>query len=552
QVQVRIINLLGERRDAESIEAIGALVFSADKQVGEAAVAALGKIGGAGARKILAQARAKGDADLKFAASDAYLRCAEDLAFEGENEQAAAIYKELAAQNEVAIFRSAAIKGLADIGGSGAVRLVIAALRDQNRTVRITAAGCVRTMEGEGVTGLFAAELAGMPPAEQVLLIGALADRGDAAGLPAIMTAVDSKDPAIRDAALQAVGKLGDASSVEFLADVASGDSSSEDKAAALESLTILRGDGVDEAIIRSMQKSQAAVRLRLIEVLSDRLATGAIDALIAETSSSDSGVRRAAYKALARLADEKDLPSLVGLLVEIADDSGRRDAERAVIAVSRKVTDEDKQADVVLAALSAQKNVPVKCSLLRVLGGIANSKSLDTLAVASQHSDATVRDTAVRTLSKWPNASATEVLLVIYGETEDPIHRLLAVRGFARLLSLPAESRPVEKTLQMCNRAMAEARTTDERKLVLSGLGHVGDPKTLAMIEPFLQNEAVGAEAAMATMKVADAIGQRHPEKARTAVNKLLIVLKNPTLREQAEAVIRQIDEAQEQPKDE
>jgi len=87
-VQIRIINLLGDRRDAQSVEAMGKLVFSAERPVAEAAVAALGKIGGPQARKILIRARARSDSQLQFAAADAYLRCAEDLAAQGETEQA--------------------------------------------------------------------------------------------------------------------------------------------------------------------------------------------------------------------------------------------------------------------------------------------------------------------------------------------------------------------------------------------------------------------------------------------------------------------------------
>ena len=45
-VQVRIINLLGDRDDNESVEAIGKLVFGTEREVSEAAVSALGKIGG--------------------------------------------------------------------------------------------------------------------------------------------------------------------------------------------------------------------------------------------------------------------------------------------------------------------------------------------------------------------------------------------------------------------------------------------------------------------------------------------------------------------------
>jgi len=546
KLQMRIINLLGDRRDILSVEALGQFVFGAENQVAEAAVAALGKIGGSEAMEILIRARAEGDSDLRFAATDAYLRCAEDLVAEGKAEQASVIYKELAGKDEAAIIRSAAIKGLADTGGQGAVTIVIAALQDRARMVRSIARGCVRTMQGEDVTELFASELPEKSPAEQVLLIGALADRGDPAALPAITALSKSGDSEVRKAALHAVGKLGDASCVGFLVQVAAGASSSKEKAAAMNSLNQLPGDGVDDAIVKAMQSSQASSRSELIQVLYDRNAAGAVPALLAEAENPDSKVRRAAFKALSRLAGEKDMPSLVKLLVRMPDKSSRRDAERAAVTVSRKISDEEGRADAVLAALRAEERVPVKCSLLRVLGGIANRKTLETVIIASKETEPAVRDTAVRSLVKWPNAAAAEVLLDIYLQTDNRIHRLLALRGFVRLLALPEQNRPVQKTLEMCRRAMSHADSIAEKKLVLSGLANVGDAEALIMVEPFLQTEEIRAEAAIAVIKIAGAIAQKDPDRARTAMNKLLAGLQDENLRRQTEDVLRQIQESQ------
>jgi len=117
KVRIRIINLLGDRRDAESVAILSMLSLGGERDLAEAAVAALGKIGGADARQALAQARAKGDERLRLAATDAYLRCAEDLAAEGKADEAVAIYRELAGRDEAPFTRSAAVKGLADVGG---------------------------------------------------------------------------------------------------------------------------------------------------------------------------------------------------------------------------------------------------------------------------------------------------------------------------------------------------------------------------------------------------------------------------------------------------
>ena len=59
-------------------------------------------------------------------------------------------------------------------------------------------------------------------------------------------------------------------------------------------------------------------------------------------------------------------------------------------------------------------------------------------------------------------------------------------------------------------------------------------------------KEEAVRAEAAMATMKIAAAIMQTHPDKAKPAMNKLLAVSQDGDLRKQAEEIIRQIEESE------
>ncbi len=152
KIQIRIINLLGDRGDTQSVEAISKLVFEAERKVSEAAAAALGKIGGAQAREILVEARAKGDSELRFAATDAYLRIAEKLAAEGKAKQATAIYKELAGKDEFPLIRGAALVGLVVVNKAEALPLVIAALHDDNAMMVKVAIKCSMDMPGKSVT----------------------------------------------------------------------------------------------------------------------------------------------------------------------------------------------------------------------------------------------------------------------------------------------------------------------------------------------------------------------------------------------------------------
>jgi len=543
KVRIRIINLLGDRRDAESVAILSMLSLGGERDLAEAAVAALGKIGGADARQALAQARAKGDERLRLAATDAYLRCAEDLAAEGKADEAVAIYRELAGRDEAPFTRSAAVKGLADVGGRDVVALVAAALKDESQMVRTAARGCIRTMKGDGVTELFAAQLAGSSPRDQVLLIAALADRGDAAALDAITAAAKSSDAEVRKAALGAVGRLGDASSVGFLIEAADSAAGSYEKDVALNSLAILRGADVDDAIVKSMQKAAPALRAQLIDVLFERNAVTTVPALLLEAGGGDSKVRRAAFRAMGRLAGEKDVPALVSLLAQIKGASGRADAERAVVAVARRTAEPGRQADAILAAMNGEQQVEARCSLLRVLGGLANQKALDAVCNALKDSDAQVRDTAVRTLSDWPNVQAAETLLGIYRETQDQAYRLLSLRGLVRVLSISAEEYPADKAVEIYRQVVKLLGSPAEKKLVLSGLSNIAHPGALEMACTSLDDEAVKAEAAPAVVKIARAIAGSCRVEARAAAEKVLSATTNEVVRRQADDVIALIE---------
>jgi len=112
KVQVGIINSLGQRRDSKSVSALSKLVSDSDAMVAEATAAALGMIADSQASKVLAQAKDKASASLRVPVLDAYLKCADRLAAQGQKEKALAIYKELYKPDEPTPIRTAALRGI--------------------------------------------------------------------------------------------------------------------------------------------------------------------------------------------------------------------------------------------------------------------------------------------------------------------------------------------------------------------------------------------------------------------------------------------------------
>jgi len=119
KVQVGIINSLGQRRDSKSVSALSLLVSSSDPLAAEAAVASLGHIADSQATEILAKAKNETSGKLRVPVLDAYLKCADRLAAQGQKEKALAIYKELYKSNEPTSIRAAALRGMINVTKEG-------------------------------------------------------------------------------------------------------------------------------------------------------------------------------------------------------------------------------------------------------------------------------------------------------------------------------------------------------------------------------------------------------------------------------------------------
>jgi len=110
--KVGVINSLGVRRDAKSLSTLVGLLKDSDQEIASSAAAALGNIGNADAAKALADFQTAAPKQLKLAAADAYLTCAEHLLDAGKKIDAMMIYKALAKPDQPKHVRVAAMRGL--------------------------------------------------------------------------------------------------------------------------------------------------------------------------------------------------------------------------------------------------------------------------------------------------------------------------------------------------------------------------------------------------------------------------------------------------------
>jgi len=360
------------------------------------------------------------------------------------------------------------------------------------------------------------------------MLIKTLVDRGDPSARKAIAALASSKTAAVRLESLKALGRIGDAGAIPVLLKAAAKGAEAK---VALASMRSIEGDGVGAAILKGMTGAKSDLRVELIFVLSDRRYAPAAKSILAEAASAEEAISRAAFKALGVLAAPSYIPEMIKILPTDGSGSAAQ-AEASIVALAVKTSDPSKRADPVLTALASAKKADQQAALVRILGKIGGDKAL--AAVVKSDS----KDAAVRALAGWPDANAAAPLLDIVKNTNNKTHRILALRGYIRLLGMDPNT-PVQKYAQ----ALDLAKQPETKKLVLSGIAGVGNINALKLVVPLLDDKAVRGEAALATVSIARAAMGADRKQARAAMEKVLAASKGKPIATEARRIIGQID---------
>lgn len=420
------------------------------------------------------------------------------------------------------------------------VSLIIDELKSGEPERQTGAIAVARDMPGPALTQALAAELPTLSPPIQVQLLSALADRGDASALPAVIAAVGSADESVRMAALRAVGQLGDASNVLFLAQRAA-ESRGPEQAAARESLYRLRGAGTDATVLNEIPAAATDVQIELIRAVGQRNITRSVETLLAVAQGDDRRVRVESIRMLGVVAGPDDLPALVNLLLQLTDPSDRTAAERTITAVAHKVRDETAGVPVVLEVLAGVEDASGRASLLRVLGRIGNDAGLPVLRQSLDSPDSEVRDAAIRALADWPTSDPADDLLRIAQTAEVPVHRTLALRGFVRMLGLRRDL-SAQQSADLYRKALDLAPNVVEKRRVLSALAGEDSLAALEVAAEYLTDPTLHPEAELAVVQIIRNGGDKYPQRALDLLEHVVENTANETLRGQAQELIDEI----------
>jgi len=536
---VGVINSIGARRDAAATPALSKLLAGGEADTASAAAAALGRIGTSDTARVLQQALTNGPSDLRAAVADAGLECAERLLRAGEAGEATGLFDRLRMGELPSPVQRAATRGAILARGTAGVPLLLEQLRSGDPGLCAVGLRVARELPGTAVTQALAAEAGKLPEGKQILVLQALADRGDPAALPAMFEAARGGTMPVRVAAIHGLPRLGGAAAVPVLLEVAA-QPEAELAEAARVSLARLSGQEVDAALVAAVAQGDTRVRRAAVDAVAERRISAAVPALLKAAGETDGALRLAAIKGLGATVSASEFRALADLLIQAKAGDELSAAEAAVSLACMRITDKEWCAEQLLSGLSSA-SLEAQCALVRLLAQVGGAKALQAVRSAAQDSRAPVKDAALRALADWPDPAAAPDLLHLVRGSDNASHRVLAFRGYVRL-SREAQV-PADAKLTMLSAAMDLARTTDDKKLVLGGFGDVPTIESLRLAARFLSESDLADEAGAAVAKIAGAIGEKHQPESVAALQQVQKSAKAESVLSEARRTLRRLN---------
>jgi len=536
ELLIGVVTSVGNRRDTAAVPQLAALLKNPDVNLASAAAAALGRIGGKGAAIAMAAAQPTVSAPVRAAIADAQLGMAEHMLAEKQAAEATVVYTQVYKATEAAEadpVRQAALRGLAMSDPKQATPLILGALASNQPSWRNAAADALRTVRDPASIQLVADMLPRLEPDAQVVVIGVLAATDNKTSIQAIAALAKSDSPAVRAAVARAIGVLGNARHIPLLAQLAA-ESKGPVQEAAASALDQLKGADVGAEMIKLIATGDAAQRSEIIRSLGARREAAAIPDLLKLAKDPDDVVAVASFNALANLAGEKEAPALVGLLATIKSEDQRVAAVDAAVAACRKIgdgKDPDLCAEPALSAF-ANADLAYKAALLPALARLQGPKALAALRSATKDANGQLSLYAVRALAETGDINVAPDLLELAGTAQDVPRRVLALRGYVRVIGASA-LRPAEKVKQFAA-AMPLATRPEEKRLIIAGAAATNSADALRFLMSCMDDTTIQDEAATATLNLAKKL-RGNAALTRQAAQKVAAVTKDANLRQSA-----------------
>ncbi len=524
---IGVIHSIGVRQDANAVPWLSQTLAKSDPAIAAAAAAALGRIGNDAATETLRKALATAPPPVRSVVAEACIVCAEKRQQTGDPAAAIAIYDEVRKADVPQQRLIEATRGAILARGNEGIPLLLESLRSPDKRLFRLALGVIREFPGNRIDQALPATLADAPADRAAMIVYAMADRPDTVDRSALLKAAEQGPKPVRLAAIESLGRVGDASCLSPLLTVAA-ETDSTLSAAAIEALGRIRDDAIDAQIAERLEKAAPDDLPVLFAIVGERR-IDATEPLFAALDHSDPKVRRAALTALGETIKFDDLGRLIDQLVHARSSEDRAAAIQALTTASVRMPDRDACAAALSRAIKKTRDASSQVALLEIIAAVGGETALSVMRNAATSSDERMQDASTRLLGKWMTPDAAPVLLELAENISNNKYRVRALRGYIRIARQFVL--PMRQRAEMCRKALAAAWRPAEKQLVMEVLERYPSGIMLNLAIESLRDGEIKDRALQATLVIAQKLAargadvSRHLKRADIAKVKLEIV---------------------------
>lgn len=497
-----VVNSLGVLRDAKSVGALGKLAGDPGSGVAKEALLALGRISNAETIRILRRALGTGSAALRPDAAAACLIAAEFQLAEGNAQTAVSLYDAVRTADIAVSYRLGATRGAIVARKSEGVDLLLKLLKSEDREIRYVALLTIREIPSDRLAQALNSELEAARPELQAQLIEAMADCHNPQSVRVVRAKAASENPWIRQAALRTLGKIGDRTDAGVLLKALGEGRNPAESSIASSSLARIEGAEVDAMILKTLAATNdAGLRVALIDLLDVRSPASATAELLRQAADPDPKVGLAAYRAMRSLAGLNEVPALIALTKTCKDGSLRAAAESALYYACTRTSDVEQAGGMVLAELRQATEDLDKGSWVKTLALLGYDKALPVIAPSLRDPNSWLATLAIDNLRRWPTPVPVDDLLDLAETSPDQSRRERALSAAIQLTTAAGNGRqaPDAAVVAWFQRAGKAARSAEDKRVVVSGLGRWGHVESLRLLLPYLDDAGLKSAAALA-----------------------------------------------------
>ena len=519
---VGTINSIGVRRDAGAVETMSTRLKDKDADVASAAAVALGRIGNTAATQILRKAIVSAPVNVRSAVAEGCVLCAERSLQEGNATLATAIYDDVR-KAEVPMQRIVeATRGAILARKQDGIPLLLENLRSSEKVLFQVALKAARELSGREVDTALAAELALATPDRAALVIQAMADRKETVALPAIVKASGVGPKLVRLSAINALGRVGNATCVLPLLGIAS-ETDVELSEAAMTALAALPDQSINNDILGRLPKAEGKLLLALIAVVGQRRIEATTE-LVKALKNSDNSVRAAALKSLGATVPADSLSVLISQVAAPGHAEDLEIAQQALKTAAIRMPDREACAAQIVKTLEAS-SVSTKSALLDILAAVGGTNALQAMNNAAKSTDPELKDVSSRLLGDWMTIDAAPVLLDLAKNGPADKFQVRAMKGYIRIARQFAMNQP--ERVAMCKNAFEASRQPAEQKMVLEILKRYPDIEMLKIAIKAVQVSELKEDAKQAALAIAEKVTGKSEEVQKLLAEAGLVEVK-------------------------